>query len=226
MMKSFTIQIETLSPLHLGSGQENIVLDADVVYDQYGMPYFPARRFRGLLYESAMEMEEMSQADPIISHSRLVALFGHQDETASQLRISNFYLGKPDQPGNTYEQLCQQWQYLQAAYPGIFTGEDILAEYTDMRYQTAIDFDSGTILEGSLHNMRVVWEGTTFFGTVEMESENPDNDLIFLLALKNLCHAGAKRNRGLGRIRCSIIGQEQGHMQNLWKKIRERGTIV
>ncbi len=62
MMKSFTIQIETLSPLHLGSGQENIVLDADVVYDQYGMPYFPARRFRGLLYESAMEMEEMSQA--------------------------------------------------------------------------------------------------------------------------------------------------------------------
>ncbi len=112
------------------------------------------------------------------------------------------------------------------AYPGIFTREDILAEYTDMRYQTAIDFDLGTALEGSLHNMRVVREGTTFYGTVEMESENPDDELIFLLALKNLCHAGAKRNRGLGRIRCSIIGQEQGHMQKLWEKIRERGTIV
>ena len=51
--------VEVLSPIHLGSGQADVNVDADVIHDRYGMPYFPGRRFKGLLYESALEVREM-----------------------------------------------------------------------------------------------------------------------------------------------------------------------
>ena len=52
-----TIKVET--PLHLGSGQADVNLDAEIVHDAWGLPYFPAKRFKGLLFESAVEVFEM-----------------------------------------------------------------------------------------------------------------------------------------------------------------------
>ena len=46
------IHIRTFSPLHLGTGYADIHVDADVVQDDVGLPYFPAKRLKGLLYES------------------------------------------------------------------------------------------------------------------------------------------------------------------------------
>ena len=51
--------IEAVSPIHLGSGAADVNLDADIIHDEFGLPYFPAKRFKGLLYESAVELEEM-----------------------------------------------------------------------------------------------------------------------------------------------------------------------
>ena len=48
-----------MSPIHLGSGAADVNLDADIIHDEFGLPYFPAKRFKGLLYESAVELEEM-----------------------------------------------------------------------------------------------------------------------------------------------------------------------
>lgn len=58
-MNTFKVKIITKSPLQLGYGKAGIVIDTDVVHDRYGMPYFPAKRFKGLLYESALEMAEI-----------------------------------------------------------------------------------------------------------------------------------------------------------------------
>ena len=56
-----TLYIKALSPLHLGSGQADVNVDAEVIHDDAGLPYFPAKRFKGLLYESALEVAEMSE---------------------------------------------------------------------------------------------------------------------------------------------------------------------
>ena len=58
--KKGKICIQLISDLVPGSGQgwANII-DSDIVYDQYGFPYIPARRIKGLIKESALELEEL-----------------------------------------------------------------------------------------------------------------------------------------------------------------------
>ena len=56
------VKIEVLSPIHLSSGQANVNVDAEVMHEANGLPYFPAKRFKGLLYESALEVTEMFES--------------------------------------------------------------------------------------------------------------------------------------------------------------------
>ena len=167
-MGKVTVTIETLSPLHLGSGQENIIVDSDVVYDQYGMPYFPAKRFRGALYESALELAEMSAGREALTVDNINTFFGLDTSSENALRISNFYL---TDEGESYESLCKQWKYLQHEYSGLLTPEDVLSVYTTMRYYTSIHPENGVALHGSLHTMRVVKKGTVFQGTIEWDRD-------------------------------------------------------
>lgn len=60
-MEKYKIKIVAKSSLQLSTNKSDITVDTEVVHDQYGMPYFPAKRFKGLLYESALEMAEISQ---------------------------------------------------------------------------------------------------------------------------------------------------------------------
>ena len=115
-----------------------------------------------------------------------------------------------------YGELCKSWQYLNDKYRGIFTPQSVLNLYTDIRYQTTIEKETGTTKEGSLHNMRVIDAGTEFFGELVLFEENAVNEKILLLALKNLRFAGAKRNRGCGRIVCRLLSDT-----DLQKKIVE-----
>ena len=130
-MGKVTVTIKTLSPLHLGSGQENIIVDSDVVHDQYGMPYFPAKRFRGVLYESALELAEMGAGREALTVDNINTFFGRNTSSENALRISNFYL---TDEGASYESLCDQWKYLQHEYSELLTPEDVLSVYTTMRY--------------------------------------------------------------------------------------------
>ena len=57
-MGKYKIRIEAKSSLQLSTNKSDIMIDTEIVHDQYGMPYFPAKRFKGLLYESAVEMAE------------------------------------------------------------------------------------------------------------------------------------------------------------------------
>lgn len=210
-MSQYTIKIELKSPLHLGSGLENIIIDADVVYDTYGVPYFPGKRFRGLLYESALEVEEMSRVDNLISLEDVQTLFGRNGDDESMLRIGNFHITTEEDMTTTYETTCQQWQYLRDTYPGLFTQDDVLNYYTSLTTQTAID-ENGVADEGSLRTMRVVKnylnnKTTLFVGTIILEKGKLDEDKakqILVLALENLRYAGSKRNRGFGKIQCTF----------------------
>ena len=192
-MGMYKIKIVAKSSLQLSTNKSDIMIDTEIVHDQYGMPYFPAKRFKGLLYESALEMAEISH-ESWMTISEIDNLFG-LNNTESKLRIENFYLPN-------YEQMCRDWQYLNNQYKGIFTKQNVLDLYTDIRFQTAIDRETGTAKSTSLYNMQVVDDGTEFEGNIELVEDTEKNLLILMLALKNLRFVGAKRNRGYGEIIC------------------------
>lgn len=209
-MKNFKIKITTKSPLQLGYGGAGIIINSDVVHDKYGIPYFPAKRFKGLLYESALEMAEIFD-EKIFTKKDIDKLFGQSEEGISYICINNFYL-------KNYENIYADWQYLNNKYRGFFTTQSILGLYTDIRYQTSIDKNTGTTVDGSLYNMRVIDAGIEFFGEIILIEASEINQKILVVALKNLRFAGAKRNRGCGRIVCSLINEHE-LSQEIFKEV-------
>ena len=192
------VEIKLLTPLHLGSGGADVNVDAEVVHDEYGLPYFPAKRLKGLIYESALEVLEMSKlsGSEFFAEQDLANLFKRTVDSSIDLIIHDFYLAN-------YEEMAKSWAYLQDKYGDIVTAKDVLVEYTDLRYQTAID-DKGITKEGSLRNLRVVDAGIVFEGNIEISGGSEVHDIILALALKNLRNVGAKRNRGLGNVECVL----------------------
>lgn len=200
-MKSLQVEVKLLSPLQLGSGKADVILDSEAVHDRYGLPYFPCKRFKGLLYESAIEMAEISNGS-WFSKEEVDALFGHGNSDMVAMRIDNLTL-------NDYEKKQEQWKYLQTSFPGLFDKDALWESYTSVRYQTAID-KNGIADEGSLHNLRVVDAGLKFTGSICLLQDVPKAQEILKKALMNLRYAGAKRNRGCGHIRCRLVDVSKG----------------
>lgn len=210
-MKKMKIEIELLSPLQLSSGREDIIHDSDAVHDSYGVPYFPGKRLKGLLYESALELVEMGAK---FNKRDIDILFGNIGET--RIRIDNFYL-KGSTEAEDAEKIRSSWSYLENKYPEIFNTENVWQSYTEVRHQTKIDEATGTAEDKSLRNMRVVQKGPAFIGDKKglafigdiylLAGANRINDdeSIVEQALLNLRFAGSKRNRGFGRIKCKKI---------------------
>lgn len=203
-MAEFAVKIEVKTPLHLGSGQADVNLDAEIVHDAFGLPYFPAKRFKGLLYESAVEVYEMFQlagmdTKNLATPENLFHRFSDDGGEVSEVQIivPNFYIC----PLEEYQKLCADWKYLQSEYKEIFSPADVLKNFTSIRYQTKLE--NGIAAKGSLNNLNVLNAGTEFFGTIEILNCNDAVLNLMALALKNLTAAGTKRNRGFGRITCT-----------------------
>ncbi len=201
----FTLEVAALSPLHLGSGRADVNVDAEVVHDRAGLPYFPGKRLKGLIYESALEVLEMSELAGLnlFTEEEMEELFQHNVQSDTQLTIPNLHLASEE----AVRQMEEDWLYLQQHYPDLVSAQDVLSLYTSLRYQTMIDRETGTAAETSLRNIRVVDEGLVFCGTVRLKRGTRKKLTILALALRNLSQAGMKRNRGFGRISCAMLQQ-------------------
>ena len=200
-MAEFEIKIKVDSPIHLGSGQADVNLDSEIVHDALGFPYFPAKRFKGLLYESAVEVFEMCELAGIDTKDLVnpEKIFNRNSDDAGnvsdvQIIVPNFYF-------KDYQKICDEWKYLQKKYPEVFSPADILNSYSSVRYQTKLK--DGITVDGSLRNLRVLNAGVEFFGTVTVLNSSKRVLNLIALALKNLSAAGTKRNRGFGHITCT-----------------------
>ena len=203
----FSVRVTALSPIHLGSGKGDVTVDAEVAHDACGLPYFPAKRFKGLLFESALEVVEIMGNQPLFSVGDVRTLFRHIETTESdgQLILSSLRL-------ENYDAVREEWAYLEEKYPELFRPSDVLEQYTSLRYQTKINRKTRAAKDTSLHNMRVVDKGVVFVGELALENASENALPILALALRNLEHAGLKRNRGFGRVRCELLrdGQDAG----------------
>lgn len=187
------LYIKLLSDLCTYSGESyNSMVDTDVVYDKYGIPYIPAKRIKGCIREAALELLEFG----LISKDTYEKLFGKEGNQQSGFSLSNAYLKEHAALVAVAEHFKEN---------GLAAPQNVLEQYTALRTQTAVDLETGVADKNSLRTMRVIRRG------LEFEAEcNPgkkvDAELLksLKLAVSLVKHMGGSRSRGLGLVEMKL----------------------
>lgn len=182
------ISIKLLSDLCCYSGEVyNTTVDTDVVYDDYGLPYIPAKRLKGCIREAALELYEMG----LMPHYN--AIFGKEGSDASAFTISNAKL-------ENYDAKVKELKQFEKT--DFVNQQNVLSLYTYLRTQTAVDTNTGTAIENSLRTLRVLKKGLIFHADVDLE--NKDYFEEFKNAVSMVKHMGVSRTRGLGLVELKV----------------------
>ena len=201
------IKIELLSDLCTCSGETyNSMVDMDVVYDENGIPYIPAKRLKGCIRESALEMQELG----IITQEEYEKIFGREGNVRSAFSLSNAYILGFDE---AVEDLKN------CTYKDLLSPQNVLNQYTYIRTQTAVNLKTGVAEDSSLRTIRVVKKGLKFEaecnwnkGSQKVEKGQEE---ILKQAVSLVKHIGVSRTRGLGLVEMSLHEEEQKQAEHV-----------
>lgn len=202
------IVIELLSDACIASGDGyNSVVDTDVVYDDHGIPYLPAKRVKGCIREAALELCDLD----VISKEQYTSLFGSEGQAHSAFWLSNAYI-------ENYDLMLRELR----AFPEELTGrQNVLEQFTYLRTQTAVDLESGVAQENSLRTMRVVRKNLKFVAECGMYHEQDKDTLIKAVSIVK--HMGMSRTRGLGLVKVSVLEDAEENRKNACIAIPQLG---
>jgi len=200
------IKIELLSDLCVGSGYSYAgIVDNDICYDEYGIPYIPARRIKGCMREvlsGILYTKYPEQADSLFGSGGESGL----DDGERKVRIGNAYIAD-------HSKIRKSVETLQNYDCEIFAAQYILYRFTHVVAQTAIKEEVAE--DNTLRFTRVVnrydplgEKGTPLSFYADISYEENDKEVITDI-LKGVRHMGLKRNRGFGNVRCSLIPEEK-----------------
>ena len=156
------IKMTTLSDTLIGSGRTyGAVIDSDIEYDNYGMPYIPSKRIKGIFRDAANELLKMDGLNGLLGYELkdIDEIFGNigSTENGSYLKFDNLNIVEK-------EQIAPWLDYLFLAYEYHFKDNIMQDFFTSIRNQTAIDKDKGIAKDGSLRTLRLLKEGFAFDG--------------------------------------------------------------
>jgi CRISPR-associated protein Csx10 len=194
--RKLTLTITLESDLCSASGDGFAgVVDTDVTYDSFGLPFIPSKRVKGCLREAALEILEIEPE----REEAFLTLFGLPGQSASGgLTIGNGML-------ENHVALAAE------AEEKKYFPDAVLSCYTSVRTRTRIE--NGYAADKSLRSARVVNSGNIFRFDVECPD---DSDVLSLLkrSCKLLRHMGLNRTRGLGEVTCTLEGANaSSHME-------------
>ena len=137
-MNKYIIRIKLLSDLSTLSGASfGQSVDAEVCYDEKGLPFIPAKRIKGLLLEAAQDYFDIMGRDDIEKY------FGVEDSGDNPpIIVSNAYLEDENRTLSRYY-------------------------HTEVRTRTAIDHKTQTAKETSLRSSEVVHRNQSFLFEME-----------------------------------------------------------
>lgn len=206
------LKIELMSDLCVGSGYSYAgVIDSDVSYDEYGLPYIPARRLKGCMREAA----------ELVCPDTAEKLFGKTGDNGTKgIVLQNAYIEEYDsvaeELGKLHNTTCGEASYL--------SQQNILKMYTGIRAQTKLCQETGTAEKNTLRYTRIVGQYDPLKGKVplcfyaKLETQDTYREALerIVKAVRNI---GMNRNRGLGSVRCSLVGlrKAEGMEQRLTK---------
>jgi CRISPR-associated protein Csx10 len=204
-MKEYQLDLELLSPTLAGSGVGfGAEINTDVVFNDLGMPFIPAKRLKGCLRDAALEVQEMFEAAGIAREElRIEDTFGRVgDKSSAPVYFSNLYL-----EGYAQNQAWLRYFTKAEKYKRFISPERILVTFTEVRQQTQIN-DEGAAFDQSLRTIRVLRKGLKFYGEVRIASDDEHILNTLLFACRNLRRFGTKRNRGFGEVRCTLLTKD------------------
>ncbi len=204
--------MKLLSDALPGSGEGLAgIIDADVNYDDCGLPYIPAKRLKGILREAAFDLRDVNK----LTDAQVFALFGKPgQERGTGFRLSDGYL--PDYPQlRAFLKECSKNEQCQKEYGSVFHRQAVLDFYSYTRSQTAIEDEGesvGVAKEHSLRTFRVLKKGLTFEFECESLSKDDLEKLNLICAVTR--RFGSSRTRGLGAIALCCVESAAASSQN------------
>lgn len=207
-MNEYKIKIDLKSDVLVGTGEgHGAIVDSDVVLDEVGLPYIPSKRIKGIMRESAEEVNEMLGA--FNRSIDIGKIFGTAGAEGGALHLANFFITE-------YED-CKVWfKYLTNTHN--INKQNITEQLTSLRYSTAIDMEKGCAKEHSLRIERVINKGNTFIAHADLY-ESCELDLA--LICQNIRRMGTKRTRGLGEIDVALMKNGKSLNDNAIKVLEE-----
>ena len=200
-MSNHTLKITLKSDLCAGSGYAfNGLIDSDVCYDEYGIPYIPGRRLKGCFKETADMLNK--SCEDFISKEEIEQLFGRSgDFRQGAVTVDNAYI-------ESYEGLRSDLKDFISGYDFI-SPQKILEQFTSIKAQTKLDND-GIADDNTLRYTRTVnhfkiddsSQELAFYANVSVNIEDKslfDKLAMLVEATRNI---GMDRNRGLGSVEC------------------------
>ena len=181
----YKIKIELLSDMCPSSGGAyGSVVDTDIEYDFYGIPYISAKRIKGCLRESALLMREWGM------DIHVEEIFGEKGRKKGNLRLGNAMVPQ-------YSEYCTE--IVSQGNSAIVHPQSVLQFFSYSRAQTSLE--RGVAKEGSLRMLRVLKRGLVF----EAEAFVAD---IYYQEMTEICRCtrnmGLNRTRGMGEVKVSF----------------------
>ena len=97
MKVNMKVKIKLLSYTLTGSGEGVGIIDSDVVLDDFGFPYIPSRRIKGVLKESSQEVCDILG----LNYDIVESVFGKDGFTEGKVHIGNLCV-------NNYENIREE----------------------------------------------------------------------------------------------------------------------
>ena len=183
-----TLKIKLIADLLCATGESNAFVDANPVFDEYGLPYIKGKTFKGLLKEAANEVEEIMQFSDPGYKGMTAELFG-DETTEGKIQI-------PDVRVEDYDNIVL---YLPQTY---LSPRDCRNYFTTTRRQTALEQNSAK--KNSLRTYKLLRADRTAF---EVTVDYPEKfSGLMDKAILQLRNIGLRRNRGFGKITISKSG--------------------
>lgn len=177
-----TVRTRSETAAGAGSGLAGLV-DREVQYDRWGLPFLGGRRVKGLLRDAARQNERLPG---LLAVERVFGTPGSREGGA---------LTAPDLE---LEGAVETRRWIEQAG---YLPEEVLGALTGVRAQTRLE--DGVAKDGTLRQTRVVRRGLTFTGRLTLTL--PDAELeaglcTLALACAAWQRAGLSRGRGPGRL--------------------------
>lgn len=173
---------------HCGSGEsKGADIDALVIKDKQGLPYIPGKTIKGLIKDGIQSVKDYQPE--LVEESDIKTIFGEEGKCAGVCFFKNAVL-----PEQIHEFLSTE------------EGDTYKKQLFNKISSTSIDSLTGVADEHSLRSIEVTIP-------VELEGEIIDVPEEFMrkigLAMKLIKNFGVGRNKGLGRCKFELKGENQ-----------------
>ena len=194
-MDTYRITIRTLTDTMLGSGESVPgIIDNDIKYDRYGIPYMNAKTLKGHLREQMEMLKAVGGAE--YAGVSIEDLLGSSDrESEKKLGKLHFSRVRPS------ENVCRTIE--KAVQEGTTRPEEILDALTVMNTYTRIG-DNGIVEHGSLRTARMFRKDLVLTADLLTEPLTEEEHTLLKDAVMALQHIGTMKSKGKGLVACTL----------------------